>query len=118
MLEADRPADALAYLALTGTDVWPGEGWHFVFGEADLPERTGVWSIYRNGDPAEDFTLCLKRSSNRLEEKDRRRFHLCPICLRKLCQVLMCKTSADSLRSSAGLESDPFPNRVAKDRLS
>jgi archaemetzincin len=49
ILEPERPADALAYLALTATDLWPGRGWNFVFGEANLRERVGVWSIYRNG---------------------------------------------------------------------
>src|SRR6516165_8100499 len=36
VLEPERPADALAYLALTASDLWPGEGWNFVFGEANL----------------------------------------------------------------------------------
>jgi archaemetzincin len=110
VLEPDRPADALAYLALTASDLWPGRGWNFVFGEADLRERIGVWSIYRNGDPGSDFLFCLRRSlttathetghilgmrhctaysclmngSNHQEEKDRRPMHLCPVCLRKL----------------------------------
>jgi archaemetzincin len=110
VLEPERPADALAYLALTGSDLWPGEGWNFVFGQANLRRRIGVWSIYRNGDPAEDFTLCLRRTlatathetghvlgmrhctafrclmngSNHQEERDRRLLHLCPVCLRKL----------------------------------
>ena len=51
LLEPERPADALAYVALTASDLWPGRGWNFVFGEANLRQRTGVWSIYRNGDP-------------------------------------------------------------------
>lgn len=111
VLEPERPADALAYLALTASDLWPGKGWNFVFGEANLRQRTGVWSIYRNGDPAEDFTLCLRRTlgtashelrhvltihhctafrclmngSNHREERDTRPMHLCPVCLRKLC---------------------------------
>jgi archaemetzincin len=111
ILEPERPADALAYLALTASDLWPGEGWNFVFGEANLRQRTCVWSIYRNGDPGEDFTLCLRRTlstashelghvltihhctaylclmngSNHQEEKDRRLMHPCPVCLRKLC---------------------------------
>jgi archaemetzincin len=111
ILEPERPADALAYLALTASDLWPGEGWNFVFGEANLRERLGVWSIYRNGDPDEDFPLCLRRTlgtashelghiltiwhciafrclmngSNHQEERDRRLLHLCPVCLRKLC---------------------------------
>src|SRR5262249_34329712 len=111
VLEPERPADALAYLALTASDLWPGQGWNFVFGEANLWQRTGVWSIYRNGDPGEDFTLCLRRTlgtashelghvltihhctafrclmngSNHQEERDARPLHLCPVCLRKLC---------------------------------
>jgi archaemetzincin len=111
VLRPGRPADALAYLALTATDLWPGAGWNFVFGQADPRERTGVWSIYRNGDPNHDFARCLRRTlstpshetghllgmahctaflclmngSNHEAEKDRRPLHLCPVCLRKLC---------------------------------
>jgi archaemetzincin len=111
VLEPDRPADALAYLALTASDLWPGNGWNFVFGQASLRERTGVWSIYRNGDPESDFLMCLRRTlgtashetghilgmrhctaysclmngSNHQEESDRTPMHLCPVCLRKLC---------------------------------
>ena len=114
LLEPERPADALAYVALTATDLWPGRGWNFVFGEANLRQRTGVWSIYRNGDPGEGeagFRLCLRRTlgtashelghvltihhctafrclmngSNHQEERDARPLHLCPVCLRKLC---------------------------------
>jgi archaemetzincin len=111
VLKPERPTDALAYLALTSSDLWPGKGWNFVFGQANLRERVGVWSIYRNGDPETDFQLCLRRTlgtashetghilgmrhciafsclmngSNHQEEKDRRPLHLCPVCLRKLC---------------------------------
>jgi archaemetzincin len=111
ILEPERPADALAYLALTASDLWRGKGWNFVFGEANLRQRTGVWSIYRNGDPGKDFTLflrrtlgtashelchvlgvahctayhCLMNGSNHQQEKDRRPMHPCPVCLRKLC---------------------------------
>lgn len=45
------PADGLAVLALSATDLWPGRGWNFVFGQASLSERVGVWSLARNGDP-------------------------------------------------------------------
>src|SRR5438132_1084974 len=88
---------------------WPAE--HDAPGEANLRERVGVWSIYRNGDPDTNFQLCLRRTlstashetghilgmahctaylclmngSNHQEEKDRRPMHLCPVCLRKLC---------------------------------
>jgi archaemetzincin len=110
VLEPDRPEDALAYLAFTSSDLWPGEGWNFVFGQANLYKRTGVWSIYRNGDPKKDFQLCLRRTmgtathetghiltiqhciaydcnmngSNHREESDKKPLHFCPVCARKL----------------------------------
>jgi archaemetzincin len=113
LLEPDRPEDALAYLAFTASDLWPREGWNFVYGQANLRQRVGVWSVYRNGDPGADersFHLCLRRAlatathetghiltmkhciafsclmngSNHQEERDRRPLHLCPVCLRKL----------------------------------
>jgi len=113
VLRPERPDDALAYLAFTSSDLWPGEGWNFVFGQANLRERVGVWSIYRNGDPSKDkaaFQLCLRRTlstathetghiltikhciaydcnmngSNNREESDSRPLHYCPVCMRKL----------------------------------
>lgn len=113
VLEPDRPADALAYLALTARDLWPGEGWNFVFGQANARRRVGVWSIYRNGYPgpgADAARLCLRRTvmtaahetghvltmkhctafrclmngSNHQAERDDRPLHPCPVCLRKL----------------------------------
>jgi archaemetzincin len=106
--------DAFACIALTATDLWPGEGWNFVFGEASLRERVGVWSMYRFGDPDKDdasFRLCLLRTlktavhetghmmsmehctayecgmcgSNNLGEADRRPLASCPECMAKVC---------------------------------
>lgn len=108
------PKDACVYLAFTTSDLWPGRGWNFVFGQASLSERVGVWSIYRNGDPDKSdaaFRLCLLRTlktathetghmfsiqhcilyecnmcgSNHRGESDRRPIALCPHCLAKLC---------------------------------
>jgi archaemetzincin len=107
------PEDAFCLIAFTTEDLWPGPGWNFVFGEASLDDRVGIWSMYRNGDPAkssEDFQLCLKRTvktgtheiahlfgihhciffecamngSNHRRESDLRPVWLCPVCLRKL----------------------------------
>lgn len=108
-----RPSDAAAHLAFTTVDLWPGQGWNFVFGQASLSERVGVWSIHRFGDPragGEARALWLRRTlklashetghmfslmhctyyecnmcgSNHLEEADRRPMWLCPHCLAKL----------------------------------
>ncbi|HUE73024.1 MAG TPA: archaemetzincin [Pirellulaceae bacterium] len=114
VLKSTRPDDALAYLAFTSSDLYPQDDWNFVFGQANLRERVGVWSIYRFGDPAEsDAALrkCLRRTlstashetghiltiqhctafacnmngSNSLPESDRQPLHFCPVCLRKVC---------------------------------
>jgi archaemetzincin len=113
LLEPDRPDDGLAYLALTARDLWPGGHWNFVFGEANLRRRVGVWSLYGNGYPGKSeatFRLCLRRTlhiaahemghiltmqhctafaclmngCNSVQERDSQPLHLCPVCLRKL----------------------------------
>jgi archaemetzincin len=117
------PKDAVAYIAFTASDLWPGEGWNFVFGEASLVNRVGVWSLYRYGNPDESedaFRLFLLRAikvgthetghmfsmehciryecnmcgSNSLPEADRCPVWLCPECLAKLCYV----TGADPVK--------------------
>ena len=111
------PRDAFCLIAFTSSDLWPGEGWNFVFGEASLYDRVGIWSIYRNGDPHESpeaYDLCLMRTiktglheighmfsmmhcvyfeclmngSNHRKESDERPVWLCPVCLRKLSWAL------------------------------
>ena len=106
--------DAAACIAFTATDLWPGEGWNFVFGQASIRERVGVWSIYRNGNADDNeaaFRLCLLRTmktathetghmfsilhctayecnmcgSNSRTESDSRPITLCPQCLAKVC---------------------------------
>ncbi len=116
VLKPRLPDDAVASIAFTGSDLWPGKGWNFVFGQASLADRVGVWSIYRFGDPEasdESFRLALRRTlrtavhetghmfsmahciyyecvmcgSNHLEEADSRPLWLCPLCLAKLCHA-------------------------------
>jgi archaemetzincin len=113
VLKPRLPKDACAYIAFTASDLWPGEGWNFVFGQASLRDRVAVWSIYRNGDPdggAAAFRLCLLRTlktathetghmfsmqhctlyecnlcgSNHRDESDRRPLEVCPHCLAKI----------------------------------
>jgi archaemetzincin len=52
-----KPDDAAAVMALTTTDLWPGEGWNFVFGMASLRDGVGVQSFARY-DP-DDYILSL-----------------------------------------------------------
>jgi len=116
VLKPRLPKDAVAYIAFTTSDLWPGQGWNFVFGQASLRARVGVWSIYRNGDPDESaaaLRLCLLRTmktathetghmfsmkhctacecnlcgSNHREESDRRPIACCPECVAKLWWV-------------------------------
>jgi archaemetzincin len=123
VLKPNLPADAVACIALTASDLWPGEGWNFVFGQASLRDRVGVWSMYRNGDPSageDQFKLCLLRTlktavhemghmfsighciqfqcgmcgSNHREEADRRPLWFCPECMAKVCWI----TDADPVR--------------------
>jgi archaemetzincin len=113
VLKSRRPRDAVAVLGLTASDLWPGEGWNFVFGQASLTDRVGVWSIYRFGDPdksADDYKVCLRRTlatavhetghmlgiphciayecgmngSNSLPESDSRPLEFCPECQEKV----------------------------------
>jgi archaemetzincin len=114
VLKPKLPADAAAMIALTTSDLWPGDGWNFVFGQASLSDRVGVWSLYRNGEPDkndDEYQLCLRRTlktashemghmfsiqhctayecnmcgANNREESDRRPLAECPECMAKIC---------------------------------
>jgi archaemetzincin len=110
VLPAKLPKDAVALIAFTTSDLYPDEKWNFVFGQASLRNRVGVWSLFRNGDPETEFGRCLERTlktathetghmfsirhciahdcnmcgSNSLQESDRRPLYLCPECLPKV----------------------------------
>lgn len=113
VLRPNLPKNAIAYIALTATDLYPRESWNFVYGQASLVHRVGVFSMYRNGNPSlakELFLLCFLRTaktatheighmlgmrhciafdccmngSNNREESDRGPLWLCPVCLCKL----------------------------------
>src|SRR6516165_1520066 len=104
LLGRRKPADAVAVLALTTSDLWPGKGWNFVFGQASLSRGAGVWSLHRLGDPETEPKTFLRRTaktavhemghmlgirhctqfqcgmngSNHLDESDRRPPWFCP----------------------------------------
>jgi archaemetzincin len=104
------PDDAVAVLGLTASDLWGGDQWNYLFGQASLSDRVGVWSIHRFGDPEANYKTCLWRTigtavhetghmfgflhclaydcgmngSNNLAEKDRRPIEFCPECQQKI----------------------------------
>lgn len=47
VLKPRLPPDALAYLGVTMHDLYPGDSWNFVFGQAQLRGRVGVFSLAR-----------------------------------------------------------------------
>lgn len=113
LLPRYRKQTDAAVLGITAVDLWPGEGWNFVFGQGSLTERVGVWSMARNGDPDADpqthhlstvrtlktalhetahmFGIkhciayeCGMNGSNHSEERDRQPVEFCPECQAKL----------------------------------
>ncbi len=108
-LRRQLPADAYCMLGITVIDLYPDPSWNFVFGQAALRDRVGVYSFARYLESS-DPTLVLRRSckvvahetshmfgiehciyfrcvlngSNHLAETDARPMHLCPVDLRKL----------------------------------
>lgn len=114
VLKPRRPSDAVAVLGITAADLWPGKDWNYVFGQASLSERVGIWSLYRFGDPtkgekeAKEFLMrtlkiathetghmfgirhcvhfrCGMNGSNSMPETDEASLAFCPQCVAKLC---------------------------------
>jgi archaemetzincin len=123
VLRPRLPADAAALIAFTAIDLYPEESWNFVFGQASLQHRVGVWSIYRKGDPDAsplEFRRVLARTlrtathetghmfsihhctayscnlcgSNSLQESDRHPLQLCAECLPKVLFATQADASA------------------------
>lgn len=72
LLEKRLPPDAYSMLGVTMTDLYPDPKWNFVFGQARLRARVGVFSFARyhpsfHGDEVEDkeqvMKLVLKRAA-------------------------------------------------------
>ncbi len=110
------PKDAAALIAFTNYDLYPGDTWSFVFGQATFSERVSVWSLYQFSRPGQktdfnqflDRTLkvamhetghmfsmkhctkyeCLMSGTNHLAETDRRPLDNCPECMAKLAWAM------------------------------
>ena len=112
VLRPQRPDDAIAVIGLVTCDLWSGS-FNWLFGQASIIDRVGVWSLHRNGDPrASDaaYRLCLRRTlktavhetghmlgiphcsayecgmngSRSREENDRQPLEFCPECQPKI----------------------------------
>lgn len=104
------PEDAAALIAFTNEDLYPDEYMNFVFGQASLANRVGVWSLYWLDVSADDQTFlrrtlkiavhetghmfsiahcikyeCVMSGSNHLRETDSRPIDACPECMAKIC---------------------------------
>ena len=111
------PADAAALICFTNFDLFPENDWSYVFGQASLQTRVGVWSLYRLGNPDKsknDYRLflartlkiamhetghifsmrhctkyeCLMSGTNNLQETDRRPVDDCPECMAKIAWAM------------------------------
>lgn len=110
VLQPALPKDAAALIAFTNEDLFPDTTMYFVFGQASLENRVGVWSLYRLDDQADFqkflmrtmkiavhetghmFSMrhctkyeCVMSGSNHLGETDRRPIDACPECMAKIC---------------------------------
>ena len=107
-LRRQLPPDAFCMLGITTIDLYPDPAWNFVFGQAALRDRVGVYSFARYGGDGTKmffqrsckviahetshmfgiehcvFYRCVLNGSNHLAESDARPMHLCPVDLRKL----------------------------------
>lgn len=110
VLKPILPADGAALLAFTADDLYPDESMNYVFGQASLENRVGVWSLYRLDDNANYQTFlrrtlkiaahetghmfsmkhctkyeCVMSGTNHLAETDGRPIDACPECMAKIC---------------------------------
>lgn len=123
------PEKAAALICLTNFDLYPEETWAYVFGQASLDRRVGVWSLWRlqnrRGRPDKKLFLtrtlkiamhetghmfsmrhctkyeCLMSGTNNLLETDRRPIDVCPECMAKIAWAMK-YDPADRYRALSG----------------
>ena len=110
------PDDAVTLTAVTMTDLYPGEGWNYVFGEALLQGRVGVYSLRRHfpefwGEPdtQEARVLALRRSLKLVTHEVGHTFGL-EHCVRYRCNM----NGSNSLSESDGAPLHLCPDCLAK----
>lgn len=109
ILKPNLPDDAAAMIAFTNEDLYPDKNFNYVFGQATLENRVGVWSLYRlRENAANDLFLlrtlkiaahetghmfsihhctkyeCVMSGSNHIVETDSRRLMRVPNARQKL----------------------------------
>jgi len=107
------PKDAAALIAFTNDDLYPDDSMYYVFGQASLENRVGVWSLFRLDDKINPsnflrrtikiaahetghmFSMhhctkynCVMSGSNHLAETDSHPIDACPECMAKICWFL------------------------------
>jgi len=112
VLKPSLPADAAALIAFTVEDLYPDKTMSFVFGQASMSDRVGVWSLFRlQQDADHDKFLrrtlkiaahetghmfgfwhctkyeCVMSGTNYLGETDRRPIDACPEDTAKICLI-------------------------------
>lgn len=142
LLKPDLPPDAAIQLGFTSNDLWPGGGWNYVFGQASLQDRTGIYSLHRFGDPAAGaaaerlcllrtlkiavhesghmFSLlhctaheCVMNGCNHLPELDRHPLYFCPECLAKICWAVRREPAELCKHASTFLKAAGLPGDAA-----
>ena len=109
ILKPAIPNDAAALIAFTNEDLFPDESMNYVFGQASLDDRVGVWSLARLGEKTDQTTFlkrtlkiavhetahmfgfkhctkyeCVMSGTNSIDETDRRPIDACPECMAKI----------------------------------
>lgn len=126
MLQPALPKDAAALIAFTDEDLYPDSSMYFVFGQASLENRVGVWSLFRLDDQATYDTFlrrtmkiaahetghmfsmrhctkyeCVMSGTNHRGETDRRPVDACPECMAKICWMMKQKPAERYKRLAA-----------------
>ena len=109
LLPKKLPKDAVCMFGVTMADLYPEESWNFVFGQASLRRRVGVWSFARHApsfygqeETKDTPALRLRRACKLVVHEAGHAFSL-PHCVRYHCTM----NGSNSLR-----ESDSRPLRL------